>query len=63
MGPEEIRFWILTWGPKAVVLDPEFLREEIRVEAELIVKRYEAPIVAKKSVAYRPMQDHPPQSG
>ncbi|MFH1955221.1 MAG: WYL domain-containing protein [Pseudomonadota bacterium] len=40
-------FWIMTWGSKARVLEPESLRQEIRTEAERIAKRYEGPIVAK----------------
>jgi hypothetical protein len=60
---DEIRFWIMTWGSKAMVLEPESLREEIRAEAERIAKRYEGPIVAEESLPYSRMQDHPLQSG
>ncbi|MBW1865025.1 MAG: transcriptional regulator, partial [Deltaproteobacteria bacterium] len=36
-GTEEIKFWILRWGKDAVVLEPDSLREEIRMEAEGIL--------------------------
>ena len=45
-GTDEIRFWIMTWGSKAMVLEPGSLREEIRAEAERIAKQYERTIVA-----------------
>ena len=48
-GTDEIRFWIMSWGPKAVVLEPESLRKEIRAEAEMIAKRYERKTVAEES--------------
>ena len=31
-GTKEIKFWIMSWGSKAEVLEPESLREEIRSE-------------------------------
>jgi len=40
-GTDEIRFWIMTWGSKAMVLEPESLREEIRGEAEGMLKGYQ----------------------
>jgi len=40
-GTDEIRFWIMTWGSKAEVLEPESLREAIRVEAEKMLKVYQ----------------------
>jgi len=40
-GTDEIRFWIMTWGSKAQVLEPESLREEIREEAEAMLRGYE----------------------
>ncbi|MBL7102444.1 MAG: transcriptional regulator [Desulfobacteraceae bacterium] len=58
-GTDEIRFWIMTWGSKAVVLEPESLREQIRAEAEMIAKRYEVPVVAEERPAYAPTRDHP----
>ena len=39
-GTDEIRFWIMSWGSKAQVLEPESLRDEIREEAEVILERY-----------------------
>ncbi len=39
-GTDEIRFWIMSWGSKAEVLEPESLRDEIREEAEVILERY-----------------------
>jgi predicted DNA-binding transcriptional regulator YafY len=39
-GTEEIKFWILRWGKDAVVLKPDSLREEIRMEAEGILREY-----------------------
>ena len=38
---DEIRFRIMTWGSKTEVLEPESLREEIRAEAERMLKRYQ----------------------
>jgi len=51
-GTDEIRFWIMTWGSKAEVLEPESLREDIRTEAEMISRRYETPAVAEESQPY-----------
>jgi predicted DNA-binding transcriptional regulator YafY len=62
-GTDEIRFWIMTWGSKAEVLQPESLREEIRMEAERMAGRYEGPSVAEESLPYRPMEDRPIQRG
>ena len=39
-GTEEIKFWIMNWGSKALVLMPESLRNEIRAEAEAMLKQY-----------------------
>ncbi len=39
-GTDEIRFWIMSWGASALVLEPESLRDEIREEAEAILERY-----------------------
>jgi predicted DNA-binding transcriptional regulator YafY len=39
-GTAEIKYWILNWGAKAVVLSPESLREEIRSESEAMFKNY-----------------------
>jgi predicted DNA-binding transcriptional regulator YafY len=40
-GIEEIKFWILGWGKDAVVLEPDDLREEIRLEAQGILEGYQ----------------------
>lgn len=40
-GIEEIKFWILGWGKDAVVLEPDDLREKIRLEAQGILRGYE----------------------
>lgn len=39
-GTDEIKYWILNWGAKAVVLSPESLRGEICAEAEAMFKNY-----------------------
>lgn len=39
-GTDEIKFWIMSWGSYALVLEPESLREEIRAEAEETAERY-----------------------
>lgn len=36
-GSDEIRFWLLSWGSRAQVLEPESLRLSIREEAEKIL--------------------------
>jgi len=40
-GTDEIKFWILTWGAHARVLEPETLKNEIRSEAEEMCKLYQ----------------------
>ena len=62
-GTDEIRFWIMTWGSKAEVLEPASLREEIRAEAEKMAGRYKAPIVSEEGLSYGRTQDHPLQRG
>ncbi len=39
-GVEEIKFWVMTWGAKAEVLEPETLRNDIRKEAEEMLTLY-----------------------
>ena len=41
-GTDEIKFWVLRWGDKARVLAPASLRNEIKAEAEAILKNYQA---------------------
>lgn len=40
-GTDEIKFWILIWGSKAIVLEPETLKEEIRYEAAKMLEKYD----------------------
>jgi predicted DNA-binding transcriptional regulator YafY len=39
-GTDEIKFWIMSWGAHAFVLEPESLRDEIRAEAEKVIEGY-----------------------
>jgi len=39
-GTEEIKFWIMNWGSKALVLEPVSLRDEITAEAEAVQEKY-----------------------
>jgi predicted DNA-binding transcriptional regulator YafY len=39
-GTEEIRFWIMSWGSKALVLEPESLRDSVHTEAAATLQRY-----------------------
>ena len=39
-GTDEIKFWLMTWGSKAEVLSPKGLREEMRIEAEVMLQKY-----------------------
>ena len=39
-GIDEIKFWILKWGAKARVIEPESLRDAIRAEAEAMADNY-----------------------
>lgn len=38
----EFRSWIMSWGALAEVLEPEWLREEIRKQAEAVLSIYGA---------------------
>ena len=40
-GVEEVKFWVMSWGSHALVLEPEWLREEVRTEVEAMLDRYE----------------------
>jgi predicted DNA-binding transcriptional regulator YafY len=62
-GTDEIRFWIMTWGSKAEILEPESLREEIRAEAERMARRYGRGVVAEERQPYSDNQDRPLQTG
>jgi len=37
---DEIKFWIMSWGSKALVIEPGSLRDEIRAEAETMLEKY-----------------------
>jgi len=39
-GTEEIKFWVMSWGASALVLEPESLGDEIRAEAKAILEKY-----------------------
>lgn len=39
-GTDEIKFWVLKWGAKATVLEPDSLRDEIKSEAEAMAAKY-----------------------
>jgi len=39
-GTDEIKFWIMSWGSHALVLEPESLRSEIKGEAESVLENY-----------------------
>jgi predicted DNA-binding transcriptional regulator YafY len=43
-GIAEIKFWILKWGAKARVIEPESLKNEIRLEAEAMLVNYTASV-------------------
>jgi len=62
-GTDEIRFWIMTWGSKAEVLEPASLREEIRAEAEKMAKKYEGCVVTEERQPYGQNQDRPLKTG
>jgi predicted DNA-binding transcriptional regulator YafY len=37
---QEIKSWVMSWGSKAEVLEPQSLREEIRAESEALLEKY-----------------------
>ncbi len=39
-GMQEVKFWVMSWGSHALVLEPEPLREEITKELEDTIERY-----------------------
>jgi predicted DNA-binding transcriptional regulator YafY len=47
-GTEEIKFWVMSWGSKALVLEPESLREEIRAESEVLLAKYGGGLLTEK---------------
>jgi predicted DNA-binding transcriptional regulator YafY len=40
-GTDEIKFWIMSWGSHALVLEPESLRNEIKAEVDHLLNGYE----------------------
>ncbi|MBI4767203.1 MAG: WYL domain-containing protein [Deltaproteobacteria bacterium] len=40
-GIEEVKYWVLGWGPNACVLEPTVLKEEIRTQAAATLALYE----------------------
>jgi predicted DNA-binding transcriptional regulator YafY len=56
-GTDEIRFWTMSWGSHAEVLEPEALREQIRAEAETLLGRYGRRDLERKEKTVR----HQPQ--
>jgi len=46
-GTDEIKFWIMNWGSKAVVLEPELLKDDIRAEVGAMLEIYDKAIEQK----------------
>lgn len=40
-GTDEVKFWVMSWGSRALVLEPASLREEIRSECALTLDQYD----------------------
>ena len=47
-GTEEIKFWVMSWGSKALALEPDSLREEIRAESEAPLGKYGGPLLSEE---------------
>jgi len=47
-GTDEIRFWVMSWGSHALVLEPESLRQEIRAETESMLEKYTKAVQKKE---------------
>jgi predicted DNA-binding transcriptional regulator YafY len=47
-GTDEFKFWIMSWGSNALVLEPESLRDEIRVEVNAVLAKYAKALEEKK---------------
>jgi predicted DNA-binding transcriptional regulator YafY len=39
-GTAEIKIWVLGWGAKAKVIEPETLRNEVRAEIDSLIELY-----------------------
>lgn len=52
-GTDEIRFWIMSWGSKAEVIEPESMKEGIQLELETMLEKYSSDqkISGKPSIA------------
>jgi predicted DNA-binding transcriptional regulator YafY len=50
-GTEEIKFSVMSWGSRAEVIEPQSLREEIRLEAETAVEKYGRTAAAQQEPA------------
>jgi len=48
-GTQEIKFWAMSWGAHALLLEPESLREEIRTEVEAMLDTYEREAESQQS--------------
>ncbi len=52
-GTDEIGYWIMRWRSHALVLEPEFLRDEIRKEAEGLLNRNEKEGEKEEEMGYQ----------
>ena len=50
-GTQEIKFWVMSWGAKALVIEPHELRNEIKAEAEAVAEKYVKGLEAKEESA------------
>jgi predicted DNA-binding transcriptional regulator YafY len=49
-GTDEVKFWVMSWGSKALVLEPEYLRNEIQSECSLSLDHYHNHAEADRAV-------------
>ena len=47
-GTDEFKFWIMSWGSNALVLEPESLRDEIRTEVNAVLAKYAKAVEEKQ---------------
>ena len=50
-GTDEVKFWVMSWGSKALVLEPESLRKEIQSECSLTIGKYANNVGTKQATA------------
>ncbi|OQY49332.1 MAG: hypothetical protein B6240_03600 [Desulfobacteraceae bacterium 4572_87] len=62
-GIDEIRFWIMSWGSKAKVLQPESLCLKIREEVQKMAGQYETPGKLGEQTSVIGNRDHPLKRG